>query len=559
MLRGPNTSQTAQKPLSGPNARCILLISASNLSIQFGAKPLFENVSVTFGNGNRYGLIGANGCGKSTLMKILAGQLEPSVGNVSVDPNIRVGQLQQDQFAYEEYRVLDTVIMGYTRLWEVMQERERLYSLPEMSDDEGMLVADLEVEFAELDGYSAESRAGELLEGIGIPVEQHLGPMSAVAPGWKLRVLLAQALFSDPDILLLDEPTNNLDINTIRWLEEFLDASKSTMVIISHDRHFLNSVCSHMADLDYGKLHVFPGNYDEYMTAATQARERMHADNAKKKVKMAELQAFVSRFSANASKARQATSRAKQLEKIQLEDIKPSSRVSPFIRFEQDKPLRRIAVEATGISKGFEEGPLFENLDLTIEAGTRLAILGQNGIGKTTLVRTLLQELEPDSGDVKWSENAKAGVFAQDNAPEFETDMNLFDWITQWQPKGADEQMLRGTLGRMLFSRDDSEKSVKVVSGGEQRRLMFGKIILQKPNVIVMDEPTNHLDMESIEALNLALENYPGTLIFVSHDRDFVSSLATRIIDMTPQGIIDFRGSYDEYLREQFSEKSRVA
>ena len=559
MLRGPNTGQTAQKPLSGPNARCILLISASNLSIQFGAKPLFENVSVTFGNGNRYGLIGANGCGKSTLMKILAGQLEPSVGNVSVDPNIRVGQLQQDQFAYEKYRVLDTVIMGYTRLWEVMQERERLYSLPEMSDDEGMLVADLEVEFAELDGYSAESRAGELLEGIGIPVEQHLGPMSAVAPGWKLRVLLAQALFSDPDILLLDEPTNNLDINTIRWLEEFLDASKSTMVIISHDRHFLNSVCSHMADLDYGKLHVFPGNYDEYMTAATQARERMHADNAKKKVKMAELQAFVSRFSANASKARQATSRAKQLEKIQLEDIKPSSRVSPFIRFEQDKPLRRIAVEATGISKGFDEGPLFENLDLTIEAGTRLAILGQNGIGKTTLVRTLLQELEPDSGDVKWSENAKAGVFAQDNAPEFETDMNLFDWITQWQPKGADEQMLRGTLGRMLFSRDDSEKSVKVVSGGEQRRLMFGKIILQKPNVIVMDEPTNHLDMESIEALNLALENYPGTLIFVSHDRDFVSSLATRIIDMTPEGIIDFRGSYDEYLREQFSEKSRVA
>jgi ATPase subunit of ABC transporter with duplicated ATPase domains len=535
------------------------LISASNLSIQFGAKPLFENVSVTFGNGNRYGLIGANGCGKSTLMKILAGQLEPSVGNVSVDPNVRVGQLKQDQFAYEEYRVLDTVIMGYTRLWEVMQERDRLYSLPEMSDDEGMLVADLEVEFAELDGYSAESRAGELLEGIGIPVEQHQGPMSAVAPGWKLRVLLAQALFSDPDILLLDEPTNNLDINTIRWLEEFLDTSKSTMVIISHDRHFLNSVCSHMADLDYGKLQVFPGNYDEYMTAATQARERMHADNAKKKVKMAELQAFVSRFSANASKARQATSRARQLEKIKLEDIKPSSRVSPFIRFEQDKPLRRIAVEATGISKGFDEAPLFENFDLTIEAGTRLAILGQNGIGKTTLVRTLLQELEPESGSVKWSENAKTGVFAQDNAPEFATDMTLFDWISQWQPPGADEQMLRGTLGRMLFSRDDSEKSVKVVSGGEQRRLMFGKIILQKPNVIVMDEPTNHLDMESIEALNLALENYPGTLIFVSHDRDFVSSLATRIIDMTPNGIVDFRGTYEEYLREQLSEKSRVA
>lgn len=536
------------------------MISAANLSIQFGAKPLFENVSVTFGNGNRYGLIGANGCGKSTLMKILAGQLEPSAGNVSVDPNARVGQLSQDQFAYEEYRVLDTVIMGYKRLWEIMQERNRLYSLPEMSDAEGMLVADLEVEFAELDGYSAESRAGELLEDIGIPVEQHQGLMSAIAPGWKLRVLLAQALFSDPDVLLLDEPTNNLDINTIRWLEGFLDASKSTMIIISHDRHFLNSVCTHMADLDYGKLQVFPGNYDDYMTAATQARERMYADNAKKKVKMAELQAFVSRFSANASKARQATSRARQLEKIKLEDIKPSSRVSPYIRFEQDKPLRRIAVEATGISKGYDEGPLFENLDLTIEAGSRVAILGQNGIGKTTLVRTLLQEVDADEGEIKWSENARTGVFAQDNGPEFETDMTLFDWITQWQPEGADEQLLRGTLGRMLFSRDDSEKSVKVVSGGEQRRLMFGKIILQKPNVIVMDEPTNHLDMESIEALNLALEHYAGTLIFISHDRDFVSSLATRIIDMTPDGIVDFRGTYDEYLRSQdYEEKYRVA
>ncbi len=536
------------------------MISAANLSIQFGAKPLFENVSVKFGNGNRYGLIGANGSGKSTLMKILAGELEPSAGNVSTEPNVRIGQLSQDQFAYEDFRVLDAVMVGYEELWQVMQERNRLYSLAEMSDEEGMQVADLETEFAEMDGYSAEARAGELLEGIGIPVEQHEGPMSAVAPGWKLRVLLAQALFSEPDVLLLDEPTNNLDINAIRWLEEFLDASKSTMVIISHDRHFLNSVCSHMADLDYGKLHVFPGNYDEYMTAATQARERMHADNAKKKVKMAELQAFVSRFSANASKARQATSRARQLEKIKLEDIKPSSRVSPFIRFEQDKPLRRIAVGATNISKGFDEGPLFENLNLTIEAGSRVAILGPNGIGKTTLARCLLNEIDVDTGDVKWSENARTGYFAQDNAAEFENDVTLFDWITQWQPSGAGEELLRATLGRMLFSRDESEKSVKVVSGGEQRRLMFGKLILQKPNVMVMDEPTNHLDMESIEALNLALENYPGTLIFISHDRDFVSSLATRIIEMTPAGIIDFNGTYDEYLRDQMhSEKTRVA
>ena len=402
------------------------LITAANLSIQFGAKPLFENVSVTFGNGNRYGLIGANGCGKSTLMKILAGELEPSTGNVSIDPGLRVGQLAQDQFAYEEYRVLDAVIVGYERLWRVKQERDRLYSLPEMSDDEGMRVADLEIEFAEMDGYSAESRAGELLEGIGIPVEQHEGPMSAIAPGWKLRVLLAQALFSDPDILLLDEPTNNLDLNAIRWLEEFLETSKSTIIIISHDRHFLNAVCSHMADLDYGELQVFPGNYDDYMTAATQARERMQANNAKKKVKMAELQSFVSRFSANASKARQATSRARQLEKIKLEDIKPSSRVSPFIRFEQEKPLRRVAVEARNLAKGFDDVQLFQNLDLTIDAGSRVAIIGPNGIGKTTLARCLLQKLDVDDGDVSWAENARIGYFAQDNAAEFETDMSLF-------------------------------------------------------------------------------------------------------------------------------------
>jgi ATPase subunit of ABC transporter with duplicated ATPase domains len=477
------------------------------LSIQFGAKPLFENVSVSFGRGNRYGLIGANGSGKSTLMRILAGELEPSSGNVSTEPNARIGKLRQDQFAYEDCRVLDTVIMGHEKLWALTEERDRLYSLPEMSDADGMRIAELEIEFAELDGYSAESRAGELLEGIGIPVEQHDGPMSSIAPGWKLRVLLAQALFSDPDILLLDEPTNNLDINTIRWLEDFLVDSKSTMVIISHDRHFLNSVCTHMADLDYGELREFPGNYDEYMTAATQARERIQAENAKKKVKMSELQTFVSRFSANASKARQATSRARQLEKIQLEEIKPSSRVSPFIRFEQDKQLRRFAVEATGLTKGFDDGPLFENLDLAIEAGSRVAIIGPSGIGKTTLARCLLKEIEADNGTVSWAENARIGYFAQDHAAEFDKDMTLFEWITQWQPAGSDEQMLRATLGRMLFSKDDSEKSVRVVSGGEEGRLLFGKLILQKPNVMVMDEPTNHLDMESIEALNLALAN----------------------------------------------------
>lgn len=493
-------------------------------------------------------------------MKILAGELEPSAGNVSTEPHARVGQLRQDQFAYEQYRVIDTVMMGHERLWFLIQERDRLYSLPEMSDEEGILVADLETEFAELDGYSAEARAGELLEGIGIGVEQHEGLMSAVAPGWKFRVLLAQALFSNPDILLLDEPTNNLDINTVRWLENFLSSAKSTMIIISHDRHFLNSVCTHMADLDYGRVQLFPGNYDEYMTAATQARERMYSDNAKKKAKIADLQAFVSRFSANASKARQATSRAKQIEKIELEDIKPSSRVSPFIRFEQDKPLRRLAVEVEGLSKGFDEGPLFENLNLSIEAGTRLAIIGPNGIGKTTLARCLVEALEADSGEIKWSENAQIGYVSQDHADDFSQDDNLFEWMGRWRPTGADDQLVRGTLGRLLFSKEDSEKSIRVVSGGEQGRLLFGKLILQKPNVIVMDEPTNHLDMESIEALNLALENYPGTLIFISHDREFVSSLATRIIELTPTGVVDYSGTYEEYLRDQANnDKTKVA
>jgi len=524
------------------------LISTANITMQFGAKPLFENVSVKFGGGNRYGLIGANGCGKSTFMKILGGELEPSAGQVMLEPNIRLGKLRQDQFAYEDFSVIDTVIMGHEELWKVHAERDRIYSLPEMSEEDGMAVADLETEFAEMDGYTAESRAGELLLGLGIPLSQHNGPMSEIAPGWKLRVLLAQALFSDPDVLLLDEPTNHLDINTIRWLEDILTARNSTMIIISHDRHFLNSVCTHMADLDYGELRLFPGNYDEYMTAATQARERMMSDNAKKKAQIAELQTFVSRFSANASKAKQATSRAKQIDKIQLAEVKPSSRVSPFIRFEQGKKLHRQALIMDKVSQGFDEETLFRNLSLQIEAGERVAIIGPNGIGKTTLLRTIVNEMAPKSGEVKWAEAAEIGYFAQEHGDDFRNDDTLYDWMGQWTDGG--EQLIRGTLGRMLFSNDDIAKSVKVISGGEQGRMLFGKLILQKANVMVMDEPTNHLDMESIEALNLALENYPGTLIFVSHDRAFVSSLATRIIELSEDGVTDFNGSYDDYLRE---------
>jgi len=527
------------------------MITTANITMQFGAKPLFEDISVRFGEGNRYGLIGANGSGKSTLMKIIGGDLEPSAGNVSIDDNERVGKLRQDQFAFEEYTVIDTVIMGHTELWEIKQERDRLYALPEMSEDEGMQVAELEIRFAEMDGYSAESRAGELLLGLEIPLEQHFGLMSAVAPGWKLRVLLAQALFADPDIMLLDEPTNNLDINTIRWLEGVLNERNSTMIIISHDRHFLNSVCTHMADLDYGELRVYPGSYDEYMTAATQARERQYANNAKKKAQIAELQSFVSRFSANASKAKQATSRARQMDKIKLEEVKPSSRVSPYIRFDVAKKLYRMALDVEGLSKSYDDGPLFNKLDLKIEVGERVAIIGPNGIGKTTLLRTLAGDLDKDKGRLKWSENAELGYFAQDHAADFESSESLFEWMGRYGRPGDDEQVIRGTLGRLLFSQDEISKPVKVVSGGEQGRLLFGRLMLQQPNILLMDEPTNHLDMESIESLNLALENYTGTLIFVSHDREFVSSLATRIVEMSPDGLVNFNGSYEEYLRTQ--------
>ncbi|ACT06271.1 ABC transporter related [Dickeya chrysanthemi Ech1591] len=527
------------------------MLVTNNITMQFGSKPLFENISVKFGGGNRYGLIGANGCGKSTFMKILGSDLVPSAGNVAIDPNERIGKLRQDQFAFEQYSVLDTVIMGHAELWEVKEERDRIYALSEMSEEDGYRVADLEVKYGEMDGYSAESRAGELLLGVGIPLEQHYGPMSEVAPGWKLRVLLAQALFSNPDILLLDEPTNNLDIDTIRWLEQVLNERNSTMIIISHDRHFLNMVCTHMADLDYGELRIYPGNYDEYMTAATQARERLLSDNAKKKAQIAELQSFVSRFSANASKSRQATSRARQIEKIQLEEVKASSRQNPFIRFEQDKKLFRNALEIDGLTKGFDNGPLFSQLKMLVEVGEKVAILGTNGIGKSTLLKTLVGELAPESGTVKWSENVRIGYYAQDHEYEFDGDLTVFDWMSQWKQENDDEQAVRSVLGRLLFSQDDIRKKVKVLSGGEKGRMLFGKLMMEKPNVLVMDEPTNHLDMESIESLNMALELYQGTLLFVSHDREFVSSLATRIVEMMPGKVTDFSGSYEDYLRSR--------
>ncbi|MGB6102622.1 MAG: ABC-F family ATPase [Pusillimonas sp.] len=526
------------------------MISTANLTIQFGPKPLFENVSVKFGEGNRYGLIGANGSGKSTFMKIIGGDLEPSAGNVSLDPGVRLGKLRQDQFAYEDTRVLDVVMMGHEEMWQVMAERDAIYANPEATEDDYMHAANLEAKFAEYDGYTAEARAGELLLGLDIPVEQHNQPMREIAPGWKLRVLLAQALFSNPDVLLLDEPTNNLDINTIRWLEDVINSYQSTMIIISHDRHFLNQVCTHMADLDYRELRIYPGNYDDYMLASTQARERQSAANTKAKERVAELQDFVRRFSANKSKARQATSRLKQIDRIKASavEVKPSSRQNPYIRFEQNKVLHRLAVTVESIAKSYDQ-PVIKPFSAMVEAGQKVAIIGANGVGKTTLLRMLAGDLAPDTGSVKWSDSADLGYMAQDVSDQFQSSNNLFDWLGDYRQAGDDDQSMRSVLGRLLFSGDDIGKEVRVLSGGEKNRMSFGRLMLGRHNVMLLDEPTNHLDMESIESLQFALELYAGTLFFVSHDREFVSGLATRILEIMPGGeIVDYQGTYDEYL-----------
>lgn len=534
------------------------MLSTANITMQFGAKPLFENVSVKFGNGHRYGLIGANGCGKSTFMKILGGDLEQSSGEVIKEPGVRLGKLRQDQFAYEDHRVIDVVMMGHEEMWAAMTERDAIYANADATEDDYMRAADLEAKFAEFDGYTAEARAGELLLGAGIALDQHNGPMSEISPGWKLRVLLAQALFSDPDVLLLDEPTNNLDIDTIRWLEGLLNDRDCTMIIISHDRHFLNSVCTHMADVDYGDIRIYPGNYDDYMLASSEARARLMAANAKSKERVSELQEFVRRFSANKSKAKQATSRRRLIEKIQFEsvEVRPSSRQNPYIRFEQTKQLYRQAVHLQSISKAYDGQPVLKKLSLMVEAGERIAVVGPNGAGKSTLIKCLVgldhKGIDVDEGLVKWAENAQIGYMAQDVYPEFEKDSTLTSWLQNYGQEGDDDQALRSILGRLLFSGDDVAKQVRVLSGGEKHRMSFGRLMLERSNVLVLDEPTNHLDMESIESLQLALEKYQGTLFVVSHDREFVNAIANRIIILKGDGsLIDFKGSYDDYLSSE--------
>lgn len=527
------------------------MLSTFNITMQFGAKPLFEQVTAKFSDGNRYGLIGANGSGKSTLMKILSGELEQSAGDVVLQPGRRLGTLRQNQFAYEDERVLDVVMQGHLEMWHAMQERDRIYADPDATDADYMKAAELEVKFGEYGGYDAEARAGSILGDIGIAGSLHERPMREVAPGLKLRVLLAQALFSKPDVLLLDEPTNNLDIHSIRWLEGVLNDYDATMVIISHDRRFLNQVCTHIADLDYQQLKVYPGNYDDFMLASLQARQRVDAANAKAQERISDLQEFVRRFSANASKARQATSRRRELEKIKLEEVRPSSRQNPYIRFEQRKKLFHSAVSVEGLSFRYPgaDADVLRKVSFNIRAGERIAIIGANGVGKTTLARCLVGDLKPTAGQITWVENAEPGYMPQDAQEHFAEKIDLFSWMSQWTGKADDDLIVRATLGRLLFSGDEVKKSVKVLSGGEKGRMIYGKLMLTRPNVLVMDEPTNHMDMETIESLQTALELYPGTLVFVSHDREFVGGLAKRIIELKPDGTFeDFTGNFDEYL-----------
>jgi ATPase subunit of ABC transporter with duplicated ATPase domains len=533
------------------------MLTASNITVQFGTTPLFENVNAKFGHGNCYGLIGANGAGKSTFMKVLSKAITPQSGTVSLSPGERIGTLSQDQFAFEKERVIDTVIMGHKELWDIYNERNAIYSNPDMSEEDGMRVAELEMHFAELDGYSAEARAGELLLGLDIPETSHNNLMSTLPPALKLRVLLAQVLFAEPHILLLDEPTNNLDISTIRWLENMLAQSQATMIIISHDRHFLNSVCTHIADLDYGDLKIYPGNYDEFMMASMQARQQASADNEKKKAQIEQLQAFVRRFSANASKARQATSRARQIDKIKLEDMRPSSRKSPYIKFVQKRKLFRQALRIKHLTKSYGEHQIFSDVNIAVTAGEKIAIIGATGVGKTTMMRCIVGDLACDNEDafIKFAEQANIAYFAQDHSELFQSDETLYDFLYPFKQPADEEQIVRSSLGRMLFSGEDIKKKLRDLSGGEQVRLLFAKFTLEQPNVLLLDEPTNHLDMESIEALNTALETYEGTVLFVSHDREFVSSVATRILEITPKDVRDYHGTYDSYL--DASEKTK--
>ncbi|MBN1586071.1 MAG: ATP-binding cassette domain-containing protein [Candidatus Omnitrophica bacterium] len=527
------------------------MISARSISLQFGQRTLFEKVDIDFSAGRCYGLIGANGSGKSTFLKILAGQLEPTRGHIMVPPNERISLLKQDHFAYDEFSVLTVVIMGHQRLYEIMQEKDAIYAKSEHSNEDGMRIADLETEFADLDGWNAEPEAAKLLADLGVDQNLHQLQMKQLEGGQKVRVMLAQALFGNPDILLLDEPTNQLDMETALTLEEFLLEFKNTAIVVSHDRHFLNRVCTHIADIDFGKIQLFTGNYDFWRESSELALKQKRDANKKDAAKRKELQEFIARFSANASKSKQATSRKKLLDSLTLEDIKPSSRKYPWIDFTQDREAGNHLLTVEGLSYEAEGQTMFADFNLMLNRGDKIALLGANDLLKTSLLRILMGELEPTAGEYRWGISTTQAYYPKDNTTYFNSDQNLVEWLRQYS-KDPHETYIRGFLGRVLFSGEESQKSVNVLSGGEKVRCMLAKMMLSGANVLLLDEPTNHLDLESITALNQGLIKYKGSLIFASHDHEFVQTVANRIIEFLPNGTyIDQPDlTLDEYLAD---------
>jgi len=525
------------------------MLTVTGVTIRFGKRTLFEDVNIKFNKGCCYGIIGANGAGKSTFLKVLSGDIEPSKGDVSKEKTERISVLKQDHFAYEDYRVLDTVIMGNQELYSIMKEKDEIYSKPDFSEEDGMKAAKLEERFAELDGWNAEADAAVLLNDVGIETEKHEKLMKDLEPREKVKVLLAQALFGNPDILLLDEPTNDLDLKTINWLEEFLIDFENTVIVVSHDRYFLNKVCTHIADVDYGKIKVYPGNYDFWYESSQLALKQMKEANKKKEEKIKELQDFIARFSANASKSKQATSRKKTLEKIELDEIKPSNRKYPYIDFKPDREPGKEILKVEGLTKTINGEKVLDNVTFTVKPSDKIAFLADNENAKTVLFRILAGELEPDSGTVTWGTTITNNYFPKDNNYLFESDLSITDWLRQYS-KDPDETYVRSFLGRMLFSGEEALKKVNVLSGGEKVRCVLSKIMLSGANLLIFDEPTNHLDMESITALNEGMKKFNGIILFTSHDHQLTQTVANRIIDLKQDKLIDRETTYDEYLEE---------
>ena len=523
------------------------LITVSDVSLQFPDRKLFDDVNIKFTPGNCYGLIGANGAGKSTFLKILAGDIQPSTGSVTLGPNERMAVLKQNHFDFEEYTVLETVIMGHERLYQVMQEKDAIYMKEDFSDEDGIRAAELEGEFAELDGWEAEPEAAVLLQGLNIPEELHQQKMSELTAGQKIKVLLAQSLFGKPDVLLLDEPTNGLDIQSINWLEEFLN---NTVIVVSHDRHFLNKVCTHMADLDFGKIKLYVGNYDFWLESSQLAAKLQSQQNAKKEEQIKELQEFIARFSANASKSKQATSRKKMLDKITLDDIQPSSRRYPFVQFKPEREIGNDLLQVDNVSVTIDGKKILDNISFTLNRDDKVAFIAENDLVTTTLFKVIMGDLEPDTGTVRWGVTTSKAYLPKDTTKEFDSDMPILDWLRQYASKEEDDNtFLRSFLGRMLFSGDEVMKPVNVLSGGEKVRCMLSKLMLSKSNVLVLDDPTNHLDLESISALNEGLIAYKGSLLFASHDHQFIQTIANRIIAISENGVVDrAETTYDEFL-----------